>query len=112
MAKGYRGRTNSYTIAVEKVTKGLQYAYRDRKVKKRVARQDAISDLNAASRHHGLTYSQTITAAADSSIALDRMALSTVARSEPLVFRCLMGLTKALIRQPGSLASKATAIPK
>src|SRR3546814_3614739 len=58
-AKGYRGRGNSvFTVAIERVEKGLQYAYRDRRTKKRNFRALWIQRINAGAREHGLTYSQ------------------------------------------------------
>ena len=59
MAKGYRGRSkNVFRVAVEKVEKGLQYAYRDRKAKKRSFRALWIQRINAATRLHDMTYSR------------------------------------------------------
>src|SRR5204862_6677957 len=59
LAKGYRGRgSTAYRIAIEKVEKGLQYAYRDRRNKKRDFRALWIQRINAGAREHGLTYSQ------------------------------------------------------
>jgi large subunit ribosomal protein L20 len=61
MAKGYVGRASTnYRIAIEKVEKGLQYAYRDRRNNKRAFRGLWIQRINAATREHGLTYSQFI----------------------------------------------------
>ena len=59
LAKGYRGRSNAaFRVAIEKVEKGLQYAYRDRRNKKRAFRGLWIQRINAATREHGMTYSQ------------------------------------------------------
>ena len=61
MAKGYRGRNkNVFRVAVEKVEKGLQYAYRDRRAKKRSFRALWIQRINAATRLHDMTYSRFI----------------------------------------------------
>ncbi|MBQ5497743.1 MAG: 50S ribosomal protein L20, partial [Acetobacter sp.] len=61
LAKGYRGRSStSYRIALERVEKALQYAYRDRRNKKRDFRSLWIQRINAAVREHGLTYSRFI----------------------------------------------------
>jgi len=61
LAKGYRGRSkDAFRIAIEKVEKGLQYAYRDRRNKKRDFRGLWIQRINAGAREHGLTYSQFI----------------------------------------------------
>ena len=60
-AKGYFGRRkNVYTVAKNAVEKGLSYAYRDRKTKKRVFRSLWITRINAAARQHGLSYSELI----------------------------------------------------
>ncbi|MBT5373089.1 MAG: 50S ribosomal protein L20, partial [Rhodospirillaceae bacterium] len=59
LAKGYRGRSNSsFRVAIERVEKALQYAYRDRRVRKRNFRGLWIQRINAGAREHGLTYSQ------------------------------------------------------
>src|SRR5260370_1869060 len=58
LAKGYRGRAKAaFRVGIEKVEKGLQYAYRDRRNKKRAFRGLWIQRINAATREHGLTYS-------------------------------------------------------
>ena len=54
LAKGYRGRTNCFRIAVQRVEKAWQYAFRDRKVKKREMRKSWIRTINAGSREHGM----------------------------------------------------------
>ena len=77
LAKGYRGRgKNVYRVAVERVEKGLQYAYRDRRVKKRNFRSLWIQRINAAARLHGLTYSQFMNGIKRAGIELDRKILS------------------------------------
>ena len=59
LAKGYRGRAKAaFRVGIEKVEKGLQYAYRDRRNKKRAFRGLWIQRINAATREHGMTYSQ------------------------------------------------------
>ncbi|MCQ9307550.1 50S ribosomal protein L20, partial [Staphylococcus hyicus] len=76
-AKGYYGRRkNTIRIAKQAVEKGMQYAYRDRKNKKRTFRALWIQRLNAAVREHGLTYSRFINGLAKSGIVVDRKALS------------------------------------
>ena len=58
-AKGFTGRSkNCYGLALRKVHKALQYAYRDRKVKKRIVRRNWIHSINAAVREHGVNYSR------------------------------------------------------
>lgn len=80
LAKGYRGRAkNCYRTAVGRVEKGLQYAYRDRKAKKRTFRGLWIQRINAAAREHGMTYSQFMHGLTMSGIGLDRKVLADIA---------------------------------
>lgn len=73
MAKGYRGRNkNVFRVAVEKVEKALQYAYRDRRAKKRNFRSLWIQRINAATRLHDMTYSRFISGLNKAGIELDR----------------------------------------
>jgi large subunit ribosomal protein L20 len=104
LAKGYRGRShNAYRIAIEKVEKGLQYAYRDRRAKKRNFRGLWIQRINAGARQHGLTYSQFINGLKLAGIELDRKVVSDLAISEPAAFKSLVDSAQA------ALASKAAA---
>jgi large subunit ribosomal protein L20 len=90
MAKGYVGRANNnYRIALEKVEKGLQYAYRDRRAKKRDFRGLWIQRINAGAREHGLTYSQFINGVKRAGIDLDRKVLSDLAIREPAAFAAI-----------------------
>ena len=87
MAKGYRGRNkNVFRVAVEKVEKALQYAYRDRRNKKRSFRSLWIQRINAATRLNDMTYSQFINGLNKAGIELDRKVLADMAISEPKVF--------------------------
>ena len=89
-AKGYQGRNNNvYRVAVEKVEKGLQYAYRDRRAKKRSFRALWIQRINAGARQHGLTYSQFMNGMRLAGIELDRKVLSDLAIREPEAFKSL-----------------------
>ena len=91
MAKGYRGRANSaFTVAIEKVEKGLQYAYRDRRVRKRNFRALWIQRINAGTRQHGMTYSRFMNGLKKAGIELDRKVLSDLAISEPEAFKALV----------------------
>src|SRR5271168_456151 len=84
LAKGYRGRSSkAYRIALEKVEKGLRYAYRDRRNKKREFRSLWIQRINAGARLHGLTYSQFMNGLKHAGIMLDRKILSDLATREP-----------------------------
>ena len=87
LAKGYRGRgSTAYRIALEKVEKGLRYAYRDRRNRKRDFRGLWIQRINAGVREHGLTYSQFIHGLKLAGLELDRKILSDLAIREPEAF--------------------------
>jgi len=95
-AKGYRGRgKNVFTVAIERVEKGLQYAYRDRRTKKRNFRALWIQRINAGARQHGLTYSQFMNGIKRAGIELDRKVLSDLAVREPDAFKSLVEQAKA-----------------
>ena len=79
-AKGYWGRRkNVYTVAKNAVEKGMQYAYRDRKVKKREFRKLWILRINAGAREHGLSYSQLMGGLKKANIDLNRKVLADLA---------------------------------
>jgi large subunit ribosomal protein L20 len=87
MAKGYRGRSkNCFRIAIQRVEKALQYAYRDRRTKKRDLRSLWIQRINAAVRNHGLVYSKFIKGLNLAGISIDRKILSELAVNEPSSF--------------------------
>lgn len=89
-AKGYRGRSkNVYRAAVERVEKALQYAYRDRRVRKRNFRSLWIQRINAGAREHGLTYSQFMSGMKRAGIEADRKVLADLAVHEPAAFKAL-----------------------
>jgi len=80
LAKGFRGRAkNCFRIAIEKVEKALQYAYRDRRTRKRDMRGLWVQRINAATREHGMTYSQFIHGLDVAGIILDRKILADMA---------------------------------
>ena len=96
MAKGYRGRNNSnFRVAIEKVEKALQYAYRDRRVKKRNFRALWIQRINAAAREHGMTYSQFMDGIHKAQIDVDRKVLADLAVREPEAFKALVDQAQA-----------------
>jgi large subunit ribosomal protein L20 len=98
MARGYRDRNSTvYRVAVEKVEKGLQYAYRDRRNKKRDFRGLWIQRINAGSREHGMTYSQFMHGLKTAGIELDRKVLADLAVREPKAFGDLVSQAKAAI---------------
>ena len=85
--KGYKwGRKKKIKLAKPAIKKAGAYAYRDRKVKKRVKRRLWQVQLNAAVRQHGLTYSKFIHALKVKNIELDRKILAEIARKEPRIF--------------------------
>ena len=91
-AKGYRGRAStSFRIAIEKVEKAQQYAYRDRRNRKRTFRALWIQRINAAARQHGLTYSRFMDGLGKAGIEVDRKILSDIAVKEPDSFAALVG---------------------
>ena len=80
LAKGYVGRASTcYTVAIQKVEKALQYAYRDRRNRKRDFRALWIQRINAGVREHGLVYSQFTGALKKMNIQLDRKILADMA---------------------------------
>ena len=98
LAKGYRGRNSTnYRIALEKVEKGLQYAYRDRKNRKREFRALWIQRINAGARAHGLTYSKLMSGLKQAGIEIDRKILSDLAISEPASFTSLVKQAQAAL---------------
>jgi large subunit ribosomal protein L20 len=87
LAAGYRGRShNTFRTALEKVEKGLRYAYRDRKAKKRTFRALWIQRINAGARLHGLTYAKLMSGLKRAGIALDRKVLADLAARAPESF--------------------------
>ena len=98
LARGYRGRNkNVFRVAVERVEKGLQYAYRDRRTKKRNFRSLWIQRINAGARQHGLTYSQFINGLIRAGIELDRKVLADIAVHEPAAFKALVDEAQAAL---------------
>lgn len=86
-SKGFRGRSSTnYRIALERLEKSLQYAYRDRRVKKRDFRALWIQRINAAVREHGLTYSRFINGLNKAGIELDRKVLAAIAYDDAATF--------------------------
>jgi large subunit ribosomal protein L20 len=97
-AKGYQGRgRNVYRVAIERVEKALQYAYRDRRVRKRTFRALWIQRINAGAREHGLTYSQLMNGLKKAGVELDRKVLSDLAVREPAAFKSLVDQAQAAL---------------
>jgi len=94
-AKGYFGRRkNTIRAAKAAVDKAMQYAYRDRKNRKREFRALWIQRINAAAREHGLTYSRFIAGLATAGIEVDRKVLAELAVSEPAAFAAIVEKAK------------------
>ena len=93
-AKGYRGGRKLYRNAKEAVEKGWQYAYRDRKTRKRDFRKLWIIRINAAVREHNLSYNKFIYGLKNMKIELNRKMLSELAISDPKAFSSLVKLVK------------------
>jgi large subunit ribosomal protein L20 len=97
-AKGYYGRRkNTIRIAKQAVEKANQYAFRDRKRRKRTFRALWIQRLNAAVRQFGLTYSRFIDGLGKAGITLDRKVLSDLAIREPAAFEAVVDKAKAAL---------------
>ena len=95
LAKGYFGRRkNVWTVAKNAVEKGLTYAYRDRKVKKRNFRALWIMRINAAARLHGMTYSQLINKLKSNNIEINRKVLADLAVNNPDGFKAIIEKVK------------------
>ena len=90
-SKGFRGRTSTtFRAAKQRLEKSLQYAYRDRRNKKRDFRGLWIQRINAAVREHGLTYGRFIDGLGKSGVAVDRKVLADLAVREPAAFKALV----------------------
>lgn len=107
LAKGFQGRAkNCFKIAIRRVEKGLQYAYKARRLKKRNARREWITQVGAASSEHGLKYSQLVRGMYASDIAVNRKMLVQLAQQEPYSFRAIVNEAKAGLR--GSVLGEAS----
>lgn len=97
-AKGFYGRRkNTIRTAKAAVDKSLQYAYRDRKARKRNFRALWVQRINAATREHGLTYGRFIDGLNKAGIEIDRKVLSDLAIHEPQAFAALVGKAKVAL---------------
>ena len=97
-AKGYYGaRSRVFRVATQAVTKAGQYAYRDRRVKKRTFRRLWIARINAQSRVEGLSYSRLINGLGKAGIELDRRVLADLAVHDKAAFGAIVGQAKAAL---------------
>ena len=98
-AKGYYGRRkNVFRVAKQAVEKAGQYAYRDRKTRKRNFRALWIQRINAAVREHGLTYGRFINGLNVAGIAVDRKVLADLAVREPEAFKALVDQAQSALK--------------
>ena len=105
-AKGYRGRRSTvFRIAKEAVMRAGQYAYRDRRNRKRVFRALWITRINAAAREHGLTYSVFMNGLLKAEIELDRKVLAELAVNDKPAFHAIVEQVKARIGEAPAAAA-------
>jgi len=98
LAKGFRGRRNNvYRIAKQAVMRAGQYAYRDRRTRKRVFRSLWITRIIAAAREHGISYSRFIAGLNKSAVGLDRKVLAELAVNDKPAFAAIVARVKASI---------------
>ena len=98
LAKGYRGRAkNCFRIAIEKVEKALQYAYRDRRNRKRDFRGLWIQRINAAVREHDMVYSQFMGGLKKAEVDVDRKILAELAVNNPQGFADIVNQVKKVM---------------
>ncbi|MFN7836231.1 MAG: 50S ribosomal protein L20 [Burkholderiaceae bacterium] len=98
LAKGYRGRRgNVYRIAKQAVMRAGQYAYRDRRTKKRVFRSLWITRINAAARQEGMSYSRFMNGLKKASIGLDRKVLADLAVRDKAAFAAIVAKVKGAV---------------
>jgi large subunit ribosomal protein L20 len=99
LAKGYRGRSSTcYRSALQRVEKALQYAYRDRRNRKRAFRALWIQRINAAAREHGMVYSQFIAGLSKAGIELDRPMLADIAMHDAPLFKELVQKSQTALK--------------
>jgi len=97
-ATGYQGRRkNTIRIAKQAVDKAGQYAYRDRRVRKRVFRALWIQRINAAGREHGVNYARFMSGLKQAGIEIDRKVLADLAVREPEAFKALVDQAQAAL---------------
>jgi len=105
-SKGFRGRTSTtFRAAKQRLEKSLQYAYRDRRNKKRDFRGLWIQRINAGAREHGLTYSQLMHGVKLAGIEVDRKVLSDLAIREPDAFAAIVTQARSALDQAAPAAA-------
>lgn len=102
-AKGFRGRRNNvYRVAKQAVMRAGQYAYRDRRTKKRDFRRLWIARINAGARQYGLRYSEFINGLKLAEIGIDRKILSELAVNDKLAFEAIVKQAKEFVSHKGT----------
>lgn len=105
MAKGSRGRAkNCFTVAVQRVEKDLQYAYRDRRANKRNFRALWIQRINAAVRENGLRYSEFMHGIKLAGIDMDRKVLAGLAAQDPAAFKAILTQVQQVLAKAAKAA--------
>lgn len=113
LAKGYRGRSSKcYRPALQRVEKALQYAYRDRRNKKRDFRGLWIQRINAATREHGMTYSRFIDGLTKAGIVVDRKVMADLAVFEPAAFKDLVSAAQAGLKSSSPAPKQVPVVSK
>lgn len=108
-AKGYYGaKSRAYNVAKEAVAKSLSYSYRDRRNRKREFRRLWIVRINAAARHHGLSYNRLMGGLKKAGCGLDRKILADLAIEDPPGFAALVETARQALGEPASPAAAAT----
>ena len=109
LAKGFRGRSSTcFRPALERLEKAWQYAYRDRRVKKREMRALWIQRINAAVRGLGMKYSTFMHALKNAKIALDRKILAKLAMENPEMFKDIVNKANGKVKPKKTPAKKAS----
>ena len=112
-AKGFYGRRkNTIRVAKQAVEKSMQYAYRDRKRRKRSFRALWIQRINAAVREHGMTYGRFINGLTNLGVEVDRKVLSDIAINDPAGFKALVDQAHKAASSPVAKKDAATAKAK
>jgi large subunit ribosomal protein L20 len=110
LAKGYYGaKSKLFRTATEQVDKGRQYAYRDRRARKRTFRSLWIARINAALAPEGLSYSRFIAGLKTAGVELDRKSLAQLAADDPATFSAIVSRVKAVLPANARVASLAAA---
>ena len=100
LAKGFRGRRkNCYRITIHAVHRALKYGYVSRRLRKRDTRKTWITQINAGSKEHGLSYAKLIFGLTHAEIGLNRKMLALLAQQEPYTFRAIVDEAKFALRK-------------